>query len=238
MGDVDVLVPASRWPEACGLMVAAGFTETAVPERTFTAAHDYVRSFCNAVGVTIEVHRFVCEASFLDIDYEGPDGIFARARTTRAGFLVPEDGDLFLTLAAHAAKHTFELPLRSFLDGLFLLQARTMGSGALVVRARTWRMESAFDAWMRALHALAPDAGGPAPAGRPADSVGQRLARFVWSRTSHTSPWQRFLRMAWLTDSGADWARHVGTRAAFRAFDTVQTLGLRAAAKVKLRSPA
>jgi hypothetical protein len=234
MGDVDILVPASRWREACGLMVSAGFTEDRLPERAYTAGHDYVRSFTSPVGVTIEVHRFVCEASFLNIDYEGPDGLFARAKATRDGVSLPEDGDLFLTLAAHAAKHTFELPLRSFLDGLFLLRKETIRLEELAVRARTWRMEAAFAAWLRSLRALTSDANAPDDASN--DSTRQRLARLVWSRTGHTAPWQRFVRMAWLSDSAADWARHVATRATFRALDAAQAIGQRAATKLKTRS--
>ena len=221
MIDADLLVPASRWQQACALIIGAGFAETVLPGRGYTARHDYVRTFSNAAGVTMEIHRFVCEASFLDIDYEGADGLFARARRAPTGLLVPDDGDLFLTLAAHAAKHTFEIPLRSFFDGLFLLQRSPLKLDELAARARHWRMEAAFAMWVQSLRTLAPaiaHVSDHAPVGPR-----WRWGRFVWSRTRHASPWQRFVRMAWLVDGKAAWVRHVATRATFRALDSIQS---------------
>ncbi|HEY4186790.1 MAG TPA: nucleotidyltransferase family protein [Polyangia bacterium] len=224
MGDVDVLVPASRWREACDLLSGSGFTETVISGRRFTADHDYVRSFSSPAGAMVEIHRFVCEASYLRIDYEGRDGLFARARRTPAEFSLPDDGDLFLTLAAHAAKHTFDLPLRSFLDGIFLLRRRALSIPALAARARGWGMEVTFEMWMRALRALVPELDGASAAPAFEGSGWWWLGRFVWSHTNHASPWQRFVRMAWLVDGGSEWARHVGTRAGFRTLDALQTM--------------
>jgi hypothetical protein len=233
MGDVDVLVPASRWAEICEIAARAGWRPEDVQGRGYTAGHDYVRAFTTRRGVTIEIHRFVCEQSLFSFDYEGADGIFARARLLPSGVYVPDDTDLFLTLAAHAAKHTFELPLRSFLDGLVLLRQNRIRLGQAATRARAWHMAVAFRMWMSALCWLAPgqfdeaivEAGlGGLPF--PLDSGRARLGRFVWSRTRHASAWQRFLRLAWLTDGPRRWARHVATRAGIRSIDLVDD-GLR-----------
>lgn len=224
MGDVDVLVPASRWREACHLLVEHGFSETKVPRRAFTTGHDYVRSFCTHDGVLLEVHRYICERGIFSIDHEGPTGLFARARKVEeSGLFVPGDHDLFLTLAAHAAKHTFELPLRSFLDGIYLLQRRRLSMPILFQRAKAWRMNRALEAWIQALRMLdqttrSPNAG-PVPY--------RTLGKFVWSRTSHGPVWQRFARLAWLSDTKAYWARHVATRAGFRALDLIASLAVK-----------
>lgn len=217
MADVDVLVPASRWLEACRLASEMpGARAVSVLSRGYTTAHDYVRAFSLSAGVTLEVHRFVCEASLFDIDHEGPDGLFARAAPDPSGFSTLDEGDLFLTLAAHAAKHTFELPLRSFLDGIVLMQRGHLNLGQLQERANAWRMGRAFRLWLQSLAALAPSL--PAPTD---DDVIPPLAGPLWSVTSELVAWQRFLRLAWISDRPADWARHVATRAAFRLRDAV-----------------
>jgi hypothetical protein len=234
MGDVDVLAPPSRWEELCSLVARAGWKEDDLPGRAYTAGHDYVRSFTTGRGVTIEIHRFVCEKSLFSLDYEGPNGIFARARRLPSGAFVPDDNDLFLTLAAHAAKHTFDLPLRSFLDGLFLLRRGRIHLDEAAVRARSWRMAVTFKMWLSSLRWLDPVCiDGTAEAagvrGEEAALFGHawmRLGRSLWPRTTHASPWQRFLRLAWLTDSPLDWTRHVATRTGLRTIDLVDE-GLR-----------
>lgn len=226
MGDVDILVPASRWREACELIMRLGFIETRLPGRSFTAAHDYVRSFSSPAGMVVEIHRFVCERSFLRIDYDGPDGIFARARPIAGGLFLLEEGDLFLTLAAHAAKHTLDLPLRSFVDGLFLWQRTSLDIGRLQDRARSWHMQAAFERWIQALGALAPHAAIRRTAvvlERRRARLAHSLGRLVWEHTSHASRWQRLTRMAWLTDSGADWVRHMAARGGLRLMDLLQS---------------
>lgn len=222
MVDVDVLVPASRWDEACRLAVVVGGRPVDVAGRPYTQAHDYVRAFILGSGVTIEVHRSVCEASLFGIDYEGPDGLFARAMPTASGMAVLDDGDLFLTLAAHAAKHTFELPLRSFFDGLAMLQHRKLTLNQVADRASRWRMGKAFWLWMRTLHTLAPwlvEAPEIDPLWCPP------VAERVWARTGDAAAWQRFVRLAWITDGPATWARHVLTRVGLRAADVVLARG-------------
>jgi len=217
MTDVDLLVPASRWHEACRLAIdMPGARDQDPPARAFTSAHDYVRAFSLPSGVTLEVHRFVCEASLFRIDHEGPDGLFARAVPGTAGLSVLEEGDLFLTLAAHAAKHTFELPLRSFLDGIVLMQRGRLNFDQLRYRARAWRMERALRLWLQSLAALAPWLSAWTD-----DYVVPPLAGAVWARTSESVAWQRFLRLAWISDGPADWARHVVTRTRFRLRDAV-----------------
>lgn len=219
MIDVDVLVPASQWEAACRIAVELGGRPLDLPARAYTLAHDYVRAFTEPSGVTIEVHRSVCESSLFGIDHDGPDGLFARSTVSASGLSVLDDGDLFLTLAAHAAKHTFDLPLRSFFDGLVMLQRRPLKLDALAERAVRWRMGRAFHLWMQMLHALAPWLAG-APAGQPLRWPA--LAGAVWSRTGDASAWQRFLRLAWLADQPAHWVRHVLTRVALRMGDVVQ----------------
>lgn len=217
MVDVDVLVPASRWPEACRLAAGIpGARDLIVPSRTFTTTHDYVRAFSLPSGVTLEVHRFVCEASLFSIDHEGPDGLFARAVPAASGVWALDEGDLFLTLAAHAAKHTFELPLRSFLDGIVLMQRGRLNVDQLQRRAKTWRMERALRLWLHCLAALEPSLPEAADEGGP-----PLLAGFVWSRTSELVAWQRFVRLAWITDGRLEWARHVAARTLFRVRDAI-----------------
>jgi len=211
MVDVDLLVPAARWDDACTLAAAiAGAQQVTTPGRGYTTMHDYVRAFSLPSGVTLEVHRSVCESSLFAIDH---DELFARAVHAASGVAVLDEGDLFLTLAVHAAKHTFELPLRSFLDGVVLLQRGLLNLGQVQERARRWRMEKALHLWLHALRTLAP-AGIEGAAGAPPP-----LAGLLWSRTSDLAAWQRFLRLAWITDGPADWARHVLTRVAFRLRD-------------------
>lgn len=218
MGDVDVLVPASRWRQACRLLTDAGLSEFNAPGRSLTAAHDYVRAFTTPDGVILEVHRFVCERTFVSVDYEGPAGIFARSRQVGTNLFIPDDGDLFLTLAVHAAKHTFELPLRSFLDGLLIRQRRRVRTAELLLRAQRWRMERVLHAWLRCLQIVE----GEDPARLPgAGDTFSSLGGVVWARTSHEPAWQRLLRMAWLFDSPSRWGRHVGTRALLRVADAV-----------------
>ncbi|MBC8131383.1 MAG: nucleotidyltransferase family protein [Deltaproteobacteria bacterium] len=219
MADVDILVPPSRWREACDLAAGAGYEKEPSGRRPYTVENDYVRSFTSPGGVVVEIHRFVCEQSMFSVDYQGSDGLFARARGLRPGVFVPDSGDLFLTLAAHAAKHTFELPLRSYVDGLVLLRRDELSMGALAARAKTWRMQNAFAAWVGSLNRFAVDGASVAEEHR----VAKRVTRLVWGRTSHQPPWQRLIRMAWLMDSSADWAWHVATRSLLRAVDAVQS---------------
>jgi hypothetical protein len=219
MADLDVLVPASRWHDACRLAGELPCARAIGPaSRGYTTAHDYVRAFSLASGVTLEVHRFVCEASLFGIDHEGPDGLFARAIPGTSGVLALQPGDLFLTLAAHAAKHTFELPLRSFLDGIVMMRAGSLDLRRLEARAIEWRMSKAFRLWLQCLAALAPSL----PAATD-DGIVAPLAGPVWSRTSEAVAWQRFLRLAWIVDGRGDWVRHVATRAAFRLRDVISS---------------
>ena len=220
MIDVDAMVPASRWDEACRIAVEVGGQPVDFPGRPYTVAHDYVRAFTAASGITIEVHRSVCESSLFGIDYDGPDGIFARATPGASGVVVLDDGDLFLTLAAHAAKHTFELPLRSFFDGLAMLQRRKLTVDHIAERAARWRMRTGFWLWMRSLHTLAPWLV-EAPASEPLRWP--PVAERVWAWSRDASAWQRFARLAWVADDSATWARHVLTRVGMRAADVVLT---------------
>ena len=220
MVDVDVLVPASRWDEACRIAAGlSGAREVRLQGRDYTAAHDYVRAFSVASGVTIEVHRFVCEASLFAIDYDGSDGLFSRAIPGVSGIWQLDEGDLFLTLAAHAAKHTFELPLRSYLDGVVLLQRGRLKLDALDERAKQWGMQRAFQLWLGALRCLQ----APTLVRAGATNTGtSALAALLWSRTRDASAWQRFLRLAWISDGPQPWVRHVLTRVGLRLHDVVR----------------
>jgi len=220
MTDVDLLVPASQWQQACRLAAdLPGARGLGAAARAYTTAHDYVRAFSLSSGVTLEVHRFVCEASLFRIDHEGADGLFARAVPTTAGVSVLDEGDLFLTLAAHAAKHTFQLPLRSFLDGIVLMQQGRLNLERIWQRAKTWRMEKALRLWLQSLAALAPWLSSLSE--RSDEYVVPPLAGPVWSRTSESVAWQRFVRLAWISDGPVDWARHVATRGLFRLRDAL-----------------
>jgi len=218
MTDVDLLVPARRWHEACALAGSLpGAHELSPPSRGYTATHDYVRAFGLPSGVTLEVHRFVCEASLFAIDYDSTEGLFAGAVPGPAGVSALAEEDLFLTLAAHAAKHTFELPLRSFLDGIVLMQRGRLNVDRLQLRAKQWRMEKALRLWVSALVTLAPSLATP-----PDEHGVPLLAGLFWSRTSELVAWQRFVRLVWIVDRPVDWARHVLTRAAFRLRDVAR----------------
>lgn len=237
MVDADVLVPESRWDEVCELARQADYRQDISVSRSYTAAHDYVRSFTGSDGVVLEIHRFVCEKSLFNVDYEGPEGIFARTRQVGSGLFLPDPVDLFLTLVAHAAKHTFDLPLRSFFDGLVLSEASPLPWDRLRRRAREWNLGASLRVWQRILELLveAPlwpritstdrslvSLGDDGPAAR---GLVANLGRLVWSHTNHLSPWQRFVRLAWLTDSTPQWLGHVGSRAGFRFIDAAVSWG-------------
>jgi hypothetical protein len=221
MADVDLLVPPSRWHEACAMVLEIGFRPADAPGRSYTASHDYVRSFTTAEGMAFEIHRFFCEETMFSVPYEGDDGIFSRAQEVSPGLWVPEAADLFLSLAAHAAKHTFDLPLRSFLDGIVLLRRSRISIDALRSRARAWRMERTFHAWMQCLAWLTDGGDGWSEGWSRAGSLRGRSGRLVWSHTAHASPWQRFLRLAWLMDDWTQWSRHVARRVGFRMRDVI-----------------
>jgi hypothetical protein len=127
---------------------------------------------------------------------------------------------LLLTRCAHAAKYTFELPLPSYADGIFLLRDRDLRIEDLAVRARGWKIETALRAWVSSLRRLSgSDEGHPPPR---IETTRARWGSFVWSRTAHASSWQRFARLAWLTDSWTQGMRHVAARSLFQAMSLRQ----------------
>ena len=145
MGDVDLLVPAARWDEACAI---TGGTELVVEGRPITSRHDYCRAFRADGDVTFEIHRWLAPRPLWAVDLAG---LFARAvRPVRAGApLVPSSEDLLLSLCLHAAKHGFLVPLRAVLDTRRVV-ARLRPDGRLVAnRARAWRATRATLAWLR-----------------------------------------------------------------------------------------
>jgi hypothetical protein len=153
MADLDLLVPAARWREAITAARQLGWHALADEHRPVTSRSDYVRALARPDAINVEIHRGLSARSQFAIDY---DALFARARPDRDGLLLADETDQFLSLAVHAAKHAFVLPLRSFLDGILLIDAARLDPDAVAARATVWGARRATAAWLRALDDLTP----------------------------------------------------------------------------------
>jgi hypothetical protein len=146
MTDVDILVPARRWSDAVGALLAAGYRLHNPTDRPLTLAHYYNYPLITPGGVLLEVHRRLCGWPLFDVDHAG---LFERARQDGDGLLVPDPADLFVTLGVHAAKHGWTLPLRSYLDGRLLLRSGAVDRGVVLARARAWKVLRATRRWLQ-----------------------------------------------------------------------------------------
>lgn len=144
MGDVDLLVPPGRWRDALDAVREVGATPDTRP---LTARWDYAIPFRVGRGTRVDLHRYLCARPMFDVEY---DVLFGTARELD-GALVPGVPELFVTLAIHAAKHGFVLPMRSFVDGLALAATGALALDRVVALARRWRARRATAAWLATL---------------------------------------------------------------------------------------
>ena len=148
MGDVDVLVPAPRWDEALAALAAAG---ARLEGRPRTHQLDYA---VQAVlgSARLDLHRYLCARPMFRVDY---DAIFASAR--RAGrFFIQNPEHTFVSLAIHAAKHGFVMPLRSVMDGFAIIRHGLQAKHVEDV-ARRWCARRATARWLQLLCRLGLD---------------------------------------------------------------------------------
>jgi hypothetical protein len=212
--DIDVLVPAARWREAIAALLGLGLAPLEIPGRYVATRHDYVRAFALGGDATLELHRHVGPRSQFRVDLAG---LFARARRDDDGLLVPDPIDLFLTLALHAAKHGFVLPLRSFVDGLVLAPA--VDPATMVARADAWNARRALSVWLAILLDLGLDhpAWRAAAAARPAPAVTHAILE---DDDPIEGSWRFQLRVARLLD-GLRPALWLTERTALRVADAI-----------------
>jgi hypothetical protein len=216
MVDVDVLVPARRWREAVSAVEAVGFARLDDARRPFTVRHDYVRALAASAGPVVELHRGLAPRW----QFSPPlHPLFERARREPDGFLVPAPVDLFLSLAVHAAKHAFALPLRSFVDGL--LVARLVSPGAVIQAAQAARARRATAAWL----VLLLDLGLPGDGWSAAAAALGAPLRLVEAIQADPEPvergWRYQLRVARIIDSHRHVAAWLAERASLRLIDAV-----------------
>lgn len=216
MSDVDVLVPPSRWHEALRILLSRGFMRDEREGKAISDAFDYARLLRSRGGVPIEVHRFLCERSLFEVDYDGSDGIFARASRVREHVHVPSPEDLFVSLAVHAAKHGLRLSLRSFVDGLRLIEQGSVDAARALTRASRWGARHATQAYLSVLASLA------API-RVADGGISGPRRALWWALGglegpETRP-ERVARLALLVDGPGPWFRYLAGRLVPAALD-------------------
>lgn len=212
MWDLDVLVPPARFAAAVATAFEMGLSPMAPRGRRLTVRLDYVRAFRRGAGV-VEIHRYLGPRSQFGVDYAD---LFARARAGKDGVLVPAPLDLFVSLAAHAAKHAFVLPLRAFIDGLRI--APHVDPDEVVATARSWEVRRATSAWLGALLEL-----GLAAAWRNAASAlgtEHRLGRDYLEAGPRPSSWRFQLRIARLLD-GVRPLAFVTERTALRVGDAL-----------------
>ena len=149
MSDLDLLVPARRWREAEATLRSAGAAIRGPRSRSLTLRHDYAIPLDVPAGVVVELHRYLSPRPLFRVDHAG---LFIRARSTdRGGIYLPDETDLFLHLALHAAKHAYDVPFRSILDGLLLARTGRIDQESLRARASAWRARRALALWLHIL---------------------------------------------------------------------------------------
>jgi Uncharacterised nucleotidyltransferase len=149
MADLDLLVPASSWQRAQQAMRTAGATAAPADVLVVKLGLHHERAW-TLDGVIIDVHRRLAGWPLFRVDHAG---LFARARPTAEGQLLPSAEDLLVTLALHAAQDGFVMPLRAVIDGRSLI-ARGVDPELVVLRAREWRAGRALGTWLRILLTL------------------------------------------------------------------------------------
>jgi len=148
MADLDCLVPRAQWREAVHLAVKAGGSWKISAKRRVTGTHGYAADVALQNGMVVEIHRRLDYWPQFAVDYPG---IFRRATLLESGEAVPSPEDCLLTLAIHAAKSGYVLPLRAVVDGLALVTRREIDQEELARRAAEWRAKRAVAAWLRTL---------------------------------------------------------------------------------------
>lgn len=148
MADLDCLVPRAQWREAVRLAVKAGGSWKICAKRPVTGANGYAADVALQNGMVVEIHRRLDYWPQFAVDYPG---IFRRATVLDSGEAVLSPEDCLLTLAIHAAKSGYVLPLRAVVDGLTLVTRRPIDEDELARRAAEWRAKRAVAAWLRTL---------------------------------------------------------------------------------------
>lgn len=225
MVDLDFLIPAAHFSRARLVAARSGATIFDPLCRPITALHDYALPLHTREGLSVELHRYFCEKPLFRPDYDGPNGIFARAAATDDGILIPDLVDLFLGLAIHAAHHAYLLPLRAVVDGLVLGSSRRLLLAAVANRARRWRAATATAAFLLVLKKFGLDRPDLDFAleelGAPA-SLSRMLGDAPWPETeTHEREWRRRLRVARLLDHGLARVGYFGQRVGLRAADSL-----------------
>jgi hypothetical protein len=220
MADLDVLVPAARWPEAQSALSQAGGSPA--PARAIVARLPlyHERSYRVGGGAWVDLHRSLTAWPLFGVDHEA---LFARARRLDDGLLVPAAEDLFVSLVVHAAQDGFCLPLRAVIDGLALARTGTLDPDLLVERAQAWRAARATAIWLNVLlaHGLA-----TSPWAEVAAVLGGRIAARAASTLPSPVPrdrtagrWQPRWQLVRAHDSPVRPLAFLAYRAAFRLGD-------------------
>ncbi|MCB1056470.1 MAG: nucleotidyltransferase family protein [Acidobacteria bacterium] len=166
MGDVDLLVPPERWREALQVVRSTGAEAYDAPGRAVTLEHFHELHLRLPAGGVVDLHRGLVPHPLFAVDH---DELLATAREEGDGLLVPAPNALFLSLALHAAKDGFFLPLRAVIDGLALLAGGRVEAEAAADLARRWQARRATARYLGILGRL-----GTLPAGWAA--LGRELA--------------------------------------------------------------
>lgn len=127
MGDVDLLVPPERWRQALEVVDRVGARPVDAPDRPATLRHFHEVHLRLAAGGLVDLHRQLVPRPLFKVD---PGELFTTAGEEPDGVRVPAPEALFVSLALHAAKDGFFLPLRSVVDGLALIADSASGGGS------------------------------------------------------------------------------------------------------------
>lgn len=226
MDDIDFVVRPGMRDRVLAALRAHGFVEDPRGRRPLT--HDFfgetaLTLACGALSVPFELHTTLDKLVARPVDHEA---IFLRAAPAPGlpRLLLPGDEDHVLLLALHAAGHDFRhAPACADLELLF---ARGLDEGALLLRARRWRLETALFVMLSLLRE-----GGsinvPDRLLRAIEPSGLRRA-VVRRYRAHIADPSATLRLGWpwvarqtvLRDDLAAWARGVVEYAGVRAVET------------------
>ncbi len=227
MSDIDFVVRPGARRQVLDALAAHGFVVGSTPGRPLSEGffgETCLTLGCGGATVLLELHTSLDKLVARPVDYPG---IFSRAAPAPAlpGLLLPADEDHALLLALHAAGHDFmHGPACADLD---LVLARGVDEGALLGRAREWRLETVLfvmlsllresgstrvpDRW---LHALA-------PTGLRRVAVDRYVSHIADARAQLRLGWRWVVRQTALRDDLSRWARGVLAYAGARAIERV-----------------
>jgi putative nucleotidyltransferase-like protein len=161
--DIDLLVRKEDQEKSHLQLIDAGYTRVGVPVgREETAKGFYERSYrhpeISTAGTLIDIHSGFSQferfsGPYRDVwrrclklddmlsrtDRKSPDGLFPYGNNCL--FLSPEDA--LVHLFVHTAKHSFDVPLQSFLDVKLILERWRPDLELVVERARQWHATTA-----------------------------------------------------------------------------------------------